>query len=194
MKLSGVSRGIDISENLIYGFDNGYMMSIAENGNLDNVKVFDNTFYFPTSGRDFVRAKDALQGITFYSNRYLSGEKSDNPFSVNGQELSAEAWQRLSNEKGSEFSMNGDLSFKSTTLSAETQNFSVEPASFSPSDMNRMPDMNVIEAYHAAQGKPASMDSFIQELRRQSYPHWNSDYTAAAVNDWIRGKLVPSLW
>jgi hypothetical protein len=191
LKLSGTSRSVDVFENLIYGFDNGYMMSIAEDDNLDDVKVFDNTFYFPKNGRYFVRAKSRLQGITFYSNRYLSESRSGDLFSVDGQQLSAEAWKNLSNEKGSEFSMEANSSFESMDLPAEPKTFAVKPASFSPSDNNRTPDMmSVIEAYHAALGKPASMDSFIQELRRQSYPNWNSDYTAGSVNDWIRQNLA----
>jgi len=47
------------------------------------------------------------------------------------------------------------------------------------------PDRDVA-GYHATLGKPASLEAFIAEARKQSKTNWRPAYTAAAVNDYIR--------
>lgn len=43
-----------------------------------------------------------------------------------------------------------------------------------------------IAAYMASMGRPASLEAFMAEARKQSRHTWRPAYTAAAVNDWIR--------
>ena len=43
-----------------------------------------------------------------------------------------------------------------------------------------------IATYMKQQGKEASIDAFIAEVRRQSRGNWRAEFSAAAVNQWIR--------
>jgi len=43
-----------------------------------------------------------------------------------------------------------------------------------------------IGSYHASLGKAASLDAFMLEARKQSRSNWRPEYTAKAVNDYIR--------
>jgi hypothetical protein len=163
IRLTGLSRDVDISDNTIYGFGNGQAITIAEKVNLQNVRVFDNFFHLQKNGRNFVRAKQSVEGIRFFSNHYASEAGADNLFSVRGAKLTLNEWQAQYGEKNAHFSKSKPLK---------------------PSGM--------IEDYQRAQGEPASFESFIQRVRDQSYESWNPAYTASAINRWIRDNYAQS--
>ena len=194
LKMEGTTRSVEISDNIIHGFGNGYMIGIEEKENLENVKVFNNTFYFENDGGYFVRAKNALQGISFYNNHYLNEYESNHPFSVEGKHLSSKDWQALSGDTGSEFSIKVDFTFNAEDDSETAELPGVRPAVVSITRATGKSDSRektIIEAYQAVQGNPASMDNFIKQLRKQSYTHWDTDYTAQSINRWIRQHLTP---
>lgn len=47
-----------------------------------------------------------------------------------------------------------------------------------------------IETYQKSNGRPATMETFIEDIRKQSRTSWRTPYSAAAVNRWIRAGFV----
>ena len=43
-----------------------------------------------------------------------------------------------------------------------------------------------LETYNASRGGPGTYNDFVAELRKQSKDRWRADYTAQAVNAYIR--------
>ena len=50
----------------------------------------------------------------------------------------------------------------------------------------REPDRN-ITGYQQQLGYPGGLDGFLAKASRQARTDWNPDYTAQAVNNWLRG-------
>ena len=47
-----------------------------------------------------------------------------------------------------------------------------------------------VESYHATLGKPATLESFLDVVRNRGLGEWDEDYTAYAVNEYIREGFV----
>jgi hypothetical protein len=100
----------------------------------------------------------SLTGLSFSSNSYFSTRTENQWFAIGGANVNLANWVTRSGETGAQ----------GTALS--------------------YPDPNrTVEAYHVSLGKPATFTAFIDEARKQSRANWRREYTAAAINDWIRG-------
>ena len=96
-------------------------------------------------------------GLSFSSNSYFSTRPSAEWFRIGGTNAGLADWVTRSGETGAQ----------GTAISYPD------------------PDRTV-ETYHASLGKPATFAAFIDEARKQSKANWRPEYTAAAINDWIR--------
>lgn len=166
IKMTGESRSVDIVDNQILGFGNGYVLALDEKARLQQVDVRDNVFHFQKDGRYFVRAKTPLGGIRFANNHYRSESESESEklFSVAGKSLSLHDWQTASGDTGSQFQSRDSIA-----------------------DTSR-----VIERYQASLGQADSYQQFIEHLREQSHTNWMPEYTAGVINNWIREQSAGS--
>ena len=97
---------------------------------------------------------------------------------------------------GNWYSTNASIGFHDRFLvgSEITQNWytlnewlamSGEPGAIGTPVEFRDPERTV-ESYHGVLGKTASLEAFLEEARQQSRDYWRPEYTAAAVNAYIR--------
>lgn len=93
----------------------------------------------------------------FFNNVYYSGRDSNSWFSIQGSSLSFSNWTEQASDTGS---------------IAELLPYS---------DPNR-----TVESYHESLGGLATIDSFIEEAQKQSKFNWLPEYSAQAVNAYIR--------
>jgi hypothetical protein len=98
-----------------------------------------------------------FSGLSFSSNSYFSARPAAEWFRAGGTNADLAGWVTRSGETGAQ---GNAISYPD-------------------------PDRTV-ESYHASLGKPATFSSFIDEARKQSKANWRPEYTAAAINDWIR--------
>jgi hypothetical protein len=96
-------------------------------------------------------------GLSFSANAYYSTRPANEWFAIGGTNTNLTNWVTRSGETG------------------------VQGTAAVYPDPNR-----TLETYHASLGKQASFSAFIDEVRKQSRANWRSEYTAAAINDWIR--------
>ncbi len=175
-KLTGETRNLEVTDNSVYGFGNGYIFAIDEKADLEKVEVAGNQFYFQEDGRYFVRAKKSLDGIAFHDNLYLGESNADKRFSVKGARLSLAGWHQQSSRQGAALS--------NAAVAASVQPTSTPAITAAYDDLE-----NLIQDYQQALGEPATVNNFITHLRDQSHTNWNADYTAEAINEWIRTAL-----
>ncbi len=99
--------------------------------------------------------------VVFANNRFLSRRApTDAWMQLRGRSLSLPAWKDAV----------GDTSSASLEVAYASKNVSVA-------------------AYHRSLGRAASLDAFMHEARKQSHDHWQPEYTAAAVNEYVRKSL-----
>ncbi len=160
------STGITIRNNLLYNWT-GVLDRPFRGGlfRLDtslpsNAVVQDNVFQQPISG--FVNQISNTMnspGGQWARNRYYGAGNPENQWFVKGvdQPYNFASWVQRSNEVGAQNT----------------------PASFPNAD-------RTVAAYMASLGLEPSLERFLEEARKQTRTNWRPEFTAAAVNRWIR--------
>ena len=124
---------------------------------LEDITFSRNTLLMPWLERPLICAAGTLAGCTFSKNTYSSERPAEHWFLLNGQGTTFDEWTRRTGEQGSAAK-------------------AVQP-----------PDpVRTIESYMAHQGLEPTLDAFIEEIRKQSRANWRNQFTASAVNDWVR--------
>lgn len=124
---------------------------------LRDVEFARNTVLMPWLDRPLVRAQGSPAGCTFSGNTYSSRCPADEWFGLGGERISLRRWAREVGERGS------------TATSPD------------PPRTDR-----TVEAYMAHLGLEPDFEAFIAEVRKQSKSGWRDEFTAAAVNEWVR--------
>lgn len=164
IQFTGQSHDVEITGNTIYGFGNGQAINVKENVAMHDINIENNVFYLHKTGRNFVRAKGAIAGMLFAHNQYLSEAHPLPGFSIDGRSFAHDTWKLQVGDRQSTTGINGQID-----------------------------SANFIERYQRTLGQPASREQFIQALRAQSYPQWDSRYSADTINDWIRNAVAATL-
>jgi hypothetical protein len=137
-------------------------------GNASNVSIYqsvylnvsNNAFQEPVVGILAYANPPTLENLTalrLFGNTYYSASAPSNWFGIYGFNSDYDDWIAATGETGSQASQISYID----------------------------PDRSV-SSYNALQGKPATYDSFMQEARKQSRATWRNEYTADAVNQYIR--------
>jgi hypothetical protein len=127
---------------------------------LDGVSFTRNTLLMPSTGSPLIRAAGNLAGCTFSDNTYSFEPPAEDGFRLDGKGITFAEWTRRTDDKGSV----------------------AEPVP--PPD-----PIPTIDAYMAHLGLEPNPDAFIKEARQQSKGNWRRQFTASAVNDWVRQRF-----
>ena len=151
-------RNVTVRDNLFHGLKNGRAaIQIQGNHRLRNVTVADNLLQFPGLPSPLVKADGLKGGITFRGNTYWSGAEPDQWFSSGDESLTFDEWVNRSGEE-------------------DARREKVE-----------FPDPDrCIETYMKSLGMEPTIDAFVAAARAQSKRTWRPEFTAKAVNDYIR--------
>jgi hypothetical protein len=111
---------------------------------------------------------------------YLAMLGSTTPDLVAQIHGSGNRWYRASGVAGQMFQIGGvDMSFGDFVAAIGDSTSTFEAVAYS--DPNR-----TIATYHASIGGAPSLQAFLSEARQQSKSYWRVQYTANAVNDYVR--------
>lgn len=156
--LVGESRDVAITGNIFHNLrTNGNLVTLDDGATMQRISLSDNDLQCPNLNVTLVQASGSLSPFSFSSNAYFSGRPAGEWFLNSGARLGFSQWIAANGETGS---------------TAEQVTY---------------PDPNrTIETYQASLGGTATIDAFISEARKQSKATWRTEYTASAVNDWIR--------
>lgn len=155
-----------ISNNVVYNWTG--QMDRPFRGNMMRLEVplptafqvTDNTFQQPTSGYLIqLPTNSATPGGQWARNRYHSVSNPENQWFIRGtvEGFNFASWVQRTNEAGA----------------------STSPAQFPHPERN-------IQGYMASLGQTPTLEKFLEEARKQTRLNWRPEYTAAAVNRWIR--------
>jgi hypothetical protein len=156
--LDGETRDVTIQDNIVYGIrTNSELLILTDGATKENISVKDNQFQCPDEQTTLVESNGSLSNYTFTNNSYFSGRAANEWFRVGGTRTDFAGWVSASNETGA----------------------SAQEAAYP--DPNRH-----ITTFQAHLGKTATIQAFIDEVRKQSKFNWRREYTADSVNTWIR--------
>ena len=161
IKLSGHSRDVIISKNVIHGLitpqlnsKNG-AVSIVDSAPKANIQVSENNIQLLNSNMHIVIA-DQLNSITFEGNNYFSAIDSTEWFRSDGVNHDITEWRSLS----------GDVS------SNVVQDSFLQP-------------QRTFETYLSSIGS-SSIDDFVEDAANQSSGVWSESFSAKKINTYIR--------
>ncbi len=146
-------------------FCGGPVYLIKNADRLNDVTLTGNRFLMPWAQGPLIRAAGDLSGCKFSNNVYWSTQPADKWFQLDGQPADFATWVRRSGETGS-----------------ARQTVPVPQP------------VPTIESYMAHLGLKPTLEAFVAEVRKQSRTNWRPQFTAAAVNNWVRKafRLAPN--
>ncbi len=157
-------RNVSINDNIVYGLRNtqaGITISGGK-GSFSGISISGNQIQFPGLQSPVIRVEEGpVSGISFSKNTYFSGldlgKWFDNQSGVGDRSMDFKAWVAATGETGLEAK---EIHYKDPSRTVET--------------------------YNASLGGKADFEDFIAQVRKQSKTNWRKEYTAAAVNAYIR--------
>ncbi len=160
--LDGPSRDVSVLDNIIHGINgsgsNHNLFNLGLNSEKLNIDVQRNRIDASEFGSLLARGSDAnTSNFTFADNNYYTSRSAAEWFELGGADLGFSNWIGQTGETGA----------------TNTQTGFCEPT-------------RNIESYQARLGYPASIDSFIAEIKQQGKFHWRNEYDVSTVNAWIR--------
>lgn len=151
-------RDVLVRGNVFHGLRNARAaIMIGGPRRMRGVSITENLFQFPGLPSSLIVTGALADGLSFHRNVYHSGAEPEQWFRVGDRSLSFDQWVRESGEQGARH----------------------EEVSFPDSG-------RCIETYMQSLGMEPSIDAFIAAAREQSRRNWKPEFTAQAVNDWIR--------
>jgi len=151
-------RNVTIRDNIIHGLKSGLGGIVIERSDLlENILITGNAVQFEGLTTRVVSAGGGVAGVTFANNTYYTDAETDRWFAVGGNEFGFEAWIE---ESGEQRAVCEKVVYPGPGRTVET--------------------------YMAALGKEPTLGTFIAEVRKQSKTNWHPEYTAFAVNEWVR--------
>ncbi len=124
---------------------------------VQNVVFANNRFLMPWEDRALISAQGELRGFRFAENSYWSRRPAGEWFALGGKPVALARWAQAAGEQRAS---------------------AVEPQLPQP--------QRTIENYMAHLALEPSFEAFLAEVRRQSRANWRREFTAAAVNGWVR--------
>ncbi|MCX6996542.1 MAG: hypothetical protein NTV49_05540 [Kiritimatiellaeota bacterium] len=151
------NRKVQIQNNTVYRLaSNQPLITLAGGANFSEISFMNNTVDTDNYTPQIAAVRGSFAHYTFSNNRYFTARAASSWFSASGSK-SFTQWAALAGESGS------------------ATGHGVFP------DANR-----TVETYNESLGGKASFDDFIAQVRQQSKTRWRPEYTARAVNAYIR--------
>ena len=155
---TAASRNVTIANNLIYNVHGrGLLFNTHNSLDFQNITISNNNIQQHAVDALLVEHSAQNTGLSYTGNNYFSSKGS--------------SW----------FKYNGSSSHSFSDWKNYSGDSSAEAVSSEFPDPNR-----TVASYHAALGKEASFNAFIQEARKQSKGYWRDEYTASKVNYCIK--------
>ncbi|MAG18196.1 MAG: hypothetical protein CL944_01845 [Candidatus Diapherotrites archaeon] len=155
-----------VENNLVYDFYTGTsergLFRIAADPDWINATIRNNNLQ-NTTGSSVIRFLGDFTKTTFSGNNYFSIADPSAWFLIQDVGSSYSDWLTASGET--------DSTTNETIFTDPTRN---------------------IDLYHGSLGKTATLEAFITEAKKQSKFNWKEEYTADAVNTWIRAGFTPA--
>jgi len=159
-------RNVSVCDNVVHGLISGGSAVVVSHGALmENVEIRGNAVQMPGLPTRLVRVSGELGGVQFSGNRYYSDAVPGEWFEADRRPFSPGDWATASGER--------DAVMKQQAFT----------------DPGRC-----IETYMAQLGKSPTFDAFLDEVRRQSKTNWHPEFTATAVNAWVRAGFDVPTW
>jgi hypothetical protein len=191
--------GIEMYGNVIThqrtGTDN--IIGISLGYNFQNVNIHDNIVYDwtgPAASSKFSLGVNGTPGgvIRFASNDFQ--QPAGGQIIANGAAIDPALYTYLQNTYYTTAAANQWFSISGVGTIAFPEWVTASGDSGSEARQRTYPDPGrTIETYAASLGLGASLDAFLAQARLQSRTNWHPEYTARAVNDYIRGGFSISL-
>jgi hypothetical protein len=166
ISFKGENRDLMVSENIFYNLENTVAFRMNNlNGNT-NVSITNNELTQELLGSGLmVHMVDADYTSLMSNNAYALQENSANNFNITGTNYSLDDW----------IGGVGEVGATNTVTSVY-------------SDPNRSFDRYVVEVLDLE-----DRNEYYQKLDRMNYLNWNVEYTATAINDWIRSGFLGTI-
>jgi len=159
-------RNVSIHDNVFHGLISaGSAILVSHGSRMQNVEFRDNTVQMPRLATRLVQVNGEFGGVRFSGNQYYSDAKQSEWFEVDRRPFGPSDWAATSGERDAV----------------------MKPKAFT--DPRRC-----IETYMNQLGKSPTFDAFLDEVRQQSKTNWRPEFTAAAVNAWIRAGFDVTAW
>jgi len=157
LKIVGTNRDVEIKDNILYGLKHTYYVWVQDES-YSNVSIKGNAFTLPDEGaKKFMELRDKSYASLFQGNSYSWTGEVAQPFSISYKGMGYDDWLAASGEKGS---------------SVGRPNYP---------DPGRGLDRYITEVLGLS-----GRDAFYAELRGQNMLNWREEYTAGAINKWIK--------
>ena len=162
--IGGVTRNVVVEDNVIHGLHTGNALIILSDGaTKQRISFVNNSLQSQIHEAVLVEALGVLTNYDFTGNSYYSRLSKKQWFKTGEKSLDFDTWKKVSGATG----VAQKVAYR---------------------DANRS-----IESYHRSLGKTATIDAFIAAALTQSKYNWREEYTAAAVNEWIRAGFVSTM-
>jgi len=179
---SGTVSGNLFLHNASDTVDNVYAIDVNGASATRNVSIAKNIIYGMKTNGTLVYFKDTLSAVSFSDNAVQSqGIPAHLLDAANFTGLSFSGNSYFSTRPANQWFSIGGTSTNLTNWMTRSGETNAQGSAVSYPDPNR-----TVETYHASLGKQASLSAFIDEVRKQSRTNWRREYTASAINDWIR--------
>jgi hypothetical protein len=156
---AGRARNVVVERNVMHGLrSNGHVFRFSGTERMENILIRGNQIQMPGLETRLVSLSgEDRKGVRFEANTYYSEAATNTWFSVNGTDLGFDDWVKQSGET--------DATLEKVEYPDDTRN---------------------IQNYMKHLGLEPTHDAFIREIRKQCRSNWRKEFTAAAINDWIR--------
>ena len=156
------SQDVDIHDNVFYDIHTPMgVLYISEEYPKDNVRIFNNQLQTQGNGTRLIYSKQVFPGIRYFDNLYYT-------------DIEQGEWFKI-----------GSIAYDLNSWLAQVNDTSSRAEEIPYRDPNR-----TIESYHVSLGKEGTLDAFVAEARKQSRFNWRPEYSAAAVNNYIRAGFL----
>jgi hypothetical protein len=159
LSFAKLMRNVSITNNVLYGlkYTEGLMIQGTGMGDSTGMSFTGNKIQIPQNSYYTVRSSTLTPGWTFANNTYYSNKTASQQFLHNNVNKSLSEWQALTGDNST---------FEQVTFPDPTRS---------------------IVTYMASIGETATVEAFVAKCRAMDRYNWDTRFTAAAVNKWIKG-------
>ncbi len=159
MSFKGQNRNVDITNNILHNMKNAFGFTVSGSATFNNVNYTRNVVSLPKNKfKHYIQLEGAHRsGLKFANNLYNIDVTQSESFRINRQNINLQAWRNTTKEAG---------------LKTSIPNY-------------KAPERD-LDLYIKNVLKLSNRDQFYTNLRQLSRLNWKKEYTANAINSWIR--------
>jgi hypothetical protein len=174
------TRNVTIRDNVVYGLSTKLAgLLIGDGQQMEAVTITGNQFQFPGLPTTLLHFASGMQDVSFRGNVWWSGKDVQSWFVRGRPGLSYKKWTNESAYDKWPEVPEENLDFKRWQGMAGARDSVARQVAYPEPTRD-------IQSYMKSLGQEPSIEAFIREARKQSKSNWRKEFTAEAVNDWIR--------